>query len=204
MTSESRTRPPTYLARGRGPRRDDCPRESACLDGWTRGPTPDALAHCPSGCAHGPVGKPATSVRTVQARPVAGPPRTAAAHPSPPSVLETLATWGYDGTARKVAARYRVPLAILLADGHPTASVGRARCALYAAMRSDRRRPSYPEIGRILGRDHTTIIAGVKAHRGHRRGVAGRGENAATSMPELHCDLPAFASRAGADMRGVW
>jgi chromosomal replication initiation ATPase DnaA len=41
-----------------------------------------------------------------------------------------------------------------------TMSVGRARNALYAALRAAGL--SYPEIGALLGRDHTTVMHGVR------------------------------------------
>jgi chromosomal replication initiation ATPase DnaA len=48
-------------------------------------------------------------------------------------------------------------------SGDRTARVSRVRHEAYAAVRAATRM-SYPAIGRIFHRDHTTIIHGIRAH----------------------------------------
>lgn len=46
-----------------------------------------------------------------------------------------------------------------------TPRVSHARQAIWYALRHHpERRYSYPDIGRLFGRDHSTVLAGVRAH----------------------------------------
>lgn len=46
-----------------------------------------------------------------------------------------------------------------------TPRVSHARQAIWHALRHHpERRYSYPDIGRLFGRDHSTVLAGVRAH----------------------------------------
>jgi hypothetical protein len=66
---------------------------------------------------------------------------------------------------RKVAHRYGATVeAVLSRDRHH--SVSNARHAVCYALRYglEDRELSYPEIGRLLGRDHTTVINSIKTH----------------------------------------
>lgn len=66
-----------------------------------------------------------------------------------------------------VVARSQLAESDLFKVGHPSRTVGYWRVIAYAAVRWYDERCSYPEIGRWFGRDHTTIMSGV-------RRVAGR------------------------------
>lgn len=74
-------------------------------------------------------------------------------------VLEDLTTWSLDDVATAVAQAHGVPLRELLGRRRH-ASVARARAALYTALRGHGM--SYPEIGRLLRRDHTTVMSVVR------------------------------------------
>jgi chromosomal replication initiation ATPase DnaA len=64
--------------------------------------------------------------------------------------------------AQDIADRCGFSVNTLLGRGR-TASVMRGRRELYSALRD--RGLSYPEIGWLLGRDHTTVLYGVRAWR---------------------------------------
>lgn len=83
---------------------------------------------------------------------------------------------------RKVAARTGVPLSLIMSRKR-TRPVAHARQRLMFALRmspftvqrasvggTDGWTRSYPHIGQMLGRDHTTVIHGVRAEAA-RRGV---------------------------------
>lgn len=74
----------------------------------------------------------------------------------------------------EVSGIYDVTAAEIRGHGR-TKRVGRARQHAMAILR-DRYSWSYPEIGLALGRDHTTVIAGVRAH--HEREQAATRETA--------------------------
>lgn len=61
-----------------------------------------------------------------------------------------------------VARLYRVSEAGILSDCRRH-EFTRPRHHLMTVLRDEGR--SYPQIGQLLGRDHTTVIAGVRAHR---------------------------------------
>jgi chromosomal replication initiation ATPase DnaA len=64
--------------------------------------------------------------------------------------------------AVEVAERHKVPVLMLLGRGR-TKSEALARRELYAVLRQ--RALSYPEIGMLLGRDHSTVIVGVQQYQ---------------------------------------
>lgn len=63
---------------------------------------------------------------------------------------------------REIARQHGVsPEAILGRSRYPKDI--KARHAAYAAVR-ERKGISYPAVGRIFGRDHTTVLSGVRKH----------------------------------------
>jgi chromosomal replication initiation ATPase DnaA len=67
--------------------------------------------------------------------------------------------------AREVCARRGVLLRELCGDAR-CRSVSQARQELWWRIRPHpERRYSYPEIARLFDRDHTTVLAGIEAHR---------------------------------------
>ena len=63
-----------------------------------------------------------------------------------------------------VCQRRGVPLRELCGRSHRL-SVSRARQEVWARLRGDPQRfYSFPDIARIFRRDHTTVLAGVRAH----------------------------------------
>jgi chromosomal replication initiation ATPase DnaA len=79
-------------------------------------------------------------------------------------VLEALCERDLDGIAAEVAAQRGVPLHDLCGRGR-TRSVARARQEVWWRIRHHPERYlSLPEIARLFGRDHTTILAGIEAH----------------------------------------
>ena len=95
----------------------------------------------------------------------------------------------YMQIVREVAREYRVPVAWIFAkDAKRDAS--NPRQAVYARIRStpmvSGKLPSYPTIGRwIGGRDHSTIIDGVRKHKAR--------QSAAPTHPAEPRDNPASA-----------
>lgn len=63
---------------------------------------------------------------------------------------------------REIALEYGVSVVCILGRDR-TRRVSAARRCAYATIRS-RKGISYPAIGRIFGRDHTTVIYGVRKH----------------------------------------
>jgi chromosomal replication initiation ATPase DnaA len=64
--------------------------------------------------------------------------------------------------AQAIAAEHALPVAALLGPSR-LMHISHARQALYAALRA--RGLSLPAIGRFMGRDHTTVLYGIQAHR---------------------------------------
>ena len=80
------------------------------------------------------------------------------------AVLRALRTRDLDGIATDVAARRGVPLQELCGRGR-SRSIARARHEVWWRIRHHPERYlSLPEIARLFGRDHTTIMAGIEAH----------------------------------------
>jgi hypothetical protein len=78
---------------------------------------------------------------------------------------ERLRQRGLLEVARGVADKHRLPLGTLLGRGRQ-ASVAAARNELYWRLRNlPELQLSTTEIGRLLGRDHTTVLSGLAAHR---------------------------------------
>ena len=94
---------------------------------------------------------------------------------APKTVIDTLKTRGLVEVGRLVAEMYGVSLWELCGASKELPPT-RARQHVWSAL-YDRGHYSYPVLGRIFRRDHTTIMAGVKAHRARDldpcRGVQG-------------------------------
>lgn len=75
------------------------------------------------------------------------------------SINERLRARGLLPDVERIAREHHVTTSDLLGRGR-TAMVCRARKALYADLRE--RGFSYPEIGWLVGRDHTTIMHAIK------------------------------------------
>jgi len=73
----------------------------------------------------------------------------------------------YKAIVRAVAAAHGVRPRDVLAKAGPR-SVQAVRLAVYASLRAAPlpcgRPPSYPQIGRWMGRDNSTVWSGVRAH----------------------------------------
>lgn len=72
-----------------------------------------------------------------------------------PDILEECRRYGVEGLARMVATESAVPIEIILGRRR-TRTVVAARRKLCIALRDAGL--SYPEIGRCIGRDHTSVI----------------------------------------------
>ena len=72
-----------------------------------------------------------------------------------------------DAIIAKVALEHGVSAAELLSDTR-WQKVAHARQHAFAAVRGMPRKPSYPQIGRWFGRDHSTVVHGVRAHEARR------------------------------------
>lgn len=62
-----------------------------------------------------------------------------------------------------IAAKHRVPVAGLMGDSRRR-KYAWPRQEAYAAVR-DAKALSYPQIGAIFGRDHSSVLAGVRRYR---------------------------------------
>ena len=73
----------------------------------------------------------------------------------------------FQAIVREVAEERVVPVDVLFTRQRRSGAT-EARRAAYAKVRATPlvtgRLPSYPQIGRWFGREHSTILAGVKAH----------------------------------------
>ena len=73
----------------------------------------------------------------------------------------------YQAIVREVAEERVVPVDVLFTRQRRSGAT-EARRAAYARVRATPlltgRLPSYPQIGRWFGRNHATIVSGVKAH----------------------------------------
>ena len=80
-------------------------------------------------------------------------------------VLHVLVWRGLGDLVRQIAASYHVT-AEQIAGRQRTDLVAAARKHLWAELRS--RGFSYSELGEMFGRDHTTILQGIRSHRKSR------------------------------------
>lgn len=76
------------------------------------------------------------------------------------AVCANLDRMGAFGLARRIAGKYGVSLADMLGDSHRPTSVA-ARHELWMVIQHTLGL-SFPEVGAIFNRDHTTVIAGVR------------------------------------------
>lgn len=78
------------------------------------------------------------------------------------SLLERMRRVGLLALAESVASRHHITVGEMLGRRRTTQIV-RARQEFYVALR--RKGFSYPEIGRIVGRDHTTVLHACRGLR---------------------------------------
>jgi len=97
-------------------------------------------------------------------------------------IIDALRERDLDAIAVDVAARRGVPLAELCGRGR-SQSLARARHEVWWRIRHHPERYlSLPEIARLFGRDHTTIMAGIEAHA-QRLAAAAIATSEAASAP---------------------
>ncbi len=82
-------------------------------------------------------------------------------------ILFECAQHGVTDLVGKVANEHRVGIELLLSRRR-TKTIAKARTELYVELHNAGL--SYPEIGRCTGRDHTTVLSGVRSVR--KLGVA--------------------------------
>jgi|HubBroStandDraft_6_1064221.scaffolds.fasta_scaffold1127873_2 chromosomal replication initiation ATPase DnaA len=110
-------------------------------------------------------------------------------------IIDALRERDLDAIALDVAARRGVPLAELCGRGR-TQSVARARHEVWWRIRHHPERYlSLPEIARLFGRDHTTIMAGIEAHA-QRLAVAAITTSDAASAPSVPLAMGILACTA--------